>query len=80
MGDVQCIFVEEESVVKNCIGKTVCFGEILGKHSEVVGKLEEEDLTVLTDDQHAIEIIEKYIGSSFGHNPIDIIIEKAGYI
>lgn len=76
MGDVTCIFVAEQSVVAAAIGKEVDFGEILGKHSEVFGTLDEEDLTVLTDDQDFIEKLEHYMGSSFGHNPLDHLSEQ----
>lgn len=72
-GEVKCFFIEDDAVVKKCLGVRVYFGEILGKHSEIFGKLEEHDLEVLTDDQNVIDIIEKYIGKSFGHNPLNYL-------
>jgi hypothetical protein len=63
-------YYENSNAIDACIGKEVYFGEILGRHSEIYGTLDKEDLEVLTDNQDEIEIIEKYIGNSFGLNPI----------
>jgi hypothetical protein len=41
--------------VKNIIGKTIHFGEILGKHSEVVNTIDEEDLTLVSDDPFTVD-------------------------
>lgn len=54
MGGLSGLFVADPKVVESCIGKTVQFGEILGKHSDVYGELEEDDLTVISDDQEKI--------------------------
>lgn len=70
MGEVRSTFIADEDYLKSCIGKEVYFGEILGKHSEIYGVLEEKDLTVLTDDQDFIEKAEKYGIDSIGHNPL----------
>lgn len=71
MGDVNGLFIAEQSEVAAAIGREVYFGEILGKHSEVCGTLDKSDLAVVTDDQDFIEKLEKYIGDSFGHNPLE---------
>lgn len=72
MGDLGCTFVAKKSDVENLIGKEIYFGEVLGKHSEIYGKLEESDLTVLTDDQEFIAQFEKILGEEFssGYNPL----------
>ena len=49
-GDVEGIFKAKKSFVKSVIGNEVYFGEILGKHSEVYGTLEEGDLIILSED------------------------------
>ena len=73
MGDVEGVFIEDTETVNKLIGKTIYFGEILGKHSEIYGTLDEGDLTIKSDDQ---EFIEKCIevfgeGTISGYNPVD---------
>jgi hypothetical protein len=76
MGTVTGTFVADEDYVKTCIGKRVYFGEILGKHSEIYGTLDEKDLTIITDDQEFIEKVEKYKMDSIGHNPLRNLVEN----
>ena len=54
MGDLHGVFVCDHELMENAIGKEVYFGEVLGKHSEVVGDLSESTITMLTDDQDFI--------------------------
>ena len=53
--------------------KEIYFGEVLGKHSEIFSPLEENDLTVITDDQGFIDKLIEIIGSNTisGYNPLD---------
>ncbi len=78
MGDLEGIFTAEEEEVEKNIGKEVCFGEVLGKHSEIYGSLDEEDLTVLSDDQEFISKLEEVLGEGpvSGYNPIASIREE----
>lgn len=74
MGSVEGVFIADEEEVSSNIGKEVYFGEILGKHSEVYGTLGEEDLTVKTDNQEAVKVIEDIFGITIsGYNPMDYI-------
>jgi len=73
MGSIEGLFIADEAAVAKLIGKHIYFGEVLGKHSEVYGDLEEKDLTVKSDDQ---EFINKFIeimgdGTISGYNPLD---------
>lgn len=73
MGNLEGIFVADQEEVKKLIGKEIYFGEVLGKHSEIYGNLDDEDLKVLTTDQ---EFITKFIeimgeGTVSGYNPLD---------
>lgn len=77
MGDVEGVFVADEDVVTKCIGRFCYLGEVLGKHSEVRGTLDAEDMTVLTDDQDFIAKAVDFGLVPMGHNPIDAIIEWA---
>ncbi|MFN6431044.1 MAG: hypothetical protein ACLTOT_09880 [Eubacterium callanderi] len=75
-GKVEGLFVEDEAVVNNAIGKELSFGEVLGKWSEVYGPLEESDLQVLVSDEAEVECLEKYNFIPFGYNPLEYIYEE----
>lgn len=72
-GDVKGIFISTPEEIRANLGQRVYFGEILGKHSEVYGDLEEKDLTILSEDQEFISKFETTIGKSFGRNPLNYI-------
>jgi hypothetical protein len=72
MGSLDGIFVADEEDVKKTIGKTIYFGEVLGKHSEVIVDLEESELTVKSEDP---DFVKRFIeimgdGTISGFNPI----------
>ena len=52
MGDVDGLFVADEKEVAKVInlGTRIYFGEILGKHSEIDGTLDDDDLPILLVD------------------------------
>lgn len=77
MGEVEGLFIAEESEVIAHLDKDVYFGEILGKHSEIYGTLGEEDLTVLSDDQEFIAQVERVFGGTriSGYCPLDYLSE-----
>ena len=68
MGMLSGTFVTES--LKPILGKRVYFGEVLGKHSEIEGVLDEGDFTLLTNDQ---DFINKFVEleCESGHNPFD---------
>lgn len=77
MGDVEGLFIAEEETVKEAIGKDVYFGEILGKHSDVHGTLDEGDLTVIDIPSFVVDILAERIGWSIsGYNPLDYIYDE----
>ena len=78
MGMVEGLFISEEEVVDRIIGNRIYFGEILGKHSEVYGTLDKEDLTVLSEDQEFIaKMIEVFDGLNIcGYNPLEYTDEN----
>lgn len=71
-GEVTGLFVKESAEVDAAMGRPVGFGEILGKHSDVNGQLDFEDLTVLSSDPAFIEQFEKIVGE-VGYNPFDFM-------
>ena len=72
-GDVEGLFTCEHTDLKQAYGKQVYFGEILGKHSDVSGQLQEKDFTILSEDQDFIEKFEAIVGAGTvsGYNPLD---------
>lgn len=72
-GDVEGTFVATTEQVASIIGKDVYFGEIRGKHSEVSGRIEEGEITLVTDDQEFIAKFEQILGEdwSTGINPLE---------
>ena len=78
MGVVEGLFVANKEDVENAIGSEVHFGEVLGKHSDVYGTLDEEDLVLKSDDQAFIRQFVDImgIGAISGYNPLDYIEEE----
>lgn len=70
MGKLSGIFVQDEDLVSALMGKSVYFGEALGKHSEIDCKITTENLTALTDDQSFISKFLQFKCES-GTNPFD---------
>lgn len=70
MGDVQGVFIATTDEINSIIGERIYFGEILGKHSEVVLTIEKDNITFVTDDENFIELFKKYDLTS-GYNPFD---------
>jgi len=70
MGRVEALFVEDQDVVKNAVGRNVYFGEILGKHSEVYFNLEADHFKLLTDDQEFCKRFEE-LKLETGYNPFN---------
>ncbi len=69
-GDLDGVFIAEPEEIEALIGKEIYFGEVLGKHSEIHGTLEADDLEVLTDDQDFINKAFEY-KLVIGFNPLD---------
>lgn len=72
MGKLSGLFLAEPSKVKAAIGKTFDFGEALGKHSEIYGTIEGDDLKLVTDNPAEIEVVERLFGKDdiCGRNPL----------
>lgn len=71
-GDVEGVFIAEESELMASLGKTVYFGEILGKHSDIHGTLGIDDVSTITTKADVIKVIEEYNLES-GYNPLHFI-------
>jgi hypothetical protein len=72
MGWLDSVFIATDDEIKNIIGKTVYFGEVLGKHSDIHGTIEEGEITLITDNQEVVNILKNKLGKTIsGHNPIE---------
>jgi hypothetical protein len=69
-GEVKGLFKATKEEVKNAIGKDVYFGEILGKHSEVYGTIEEGEIELVSDNP-----IEVMNATESGYNPLEYLSE-----
>lgn len=69
-GDVEGYFKATKEEVENAIGKEVNFGEILGKHSEIYGTIEEGEIELISDNP--IEVMNEI---ECGYNPLEYLSE-----
>ena len=74
-GCVESLFTCTEKELKDCIGKKVYFGEILGKHSDVYGYLDKSDFKIVSRNQTFIKEFEK-LNINIGYNPLSYLIEE----
>lgn len=77
-GDIHGLFVADKDKVQASMGKKVDFGEILGKHSEVYGTLDDDDLTIKSEDQEFIAKLVDVTGSETisGYNPLEYLQDE----
>lgn len=73
-GNVESVFVATQAEIDAALGSQVYFGEILGKHSDIHGQLDAEDLTLLSDDPALVALFRDRVGST-GHSPLDYLEE-----
>lgn len=76
-GNLSGIFVANRQSVQAwlSVGCELYFGEVLGKGSNVGGKIGEGDIKLITEDSHAVEIFEKH-NLQTGYNPFDYLPEE----
>jgi len=82
MGEVEGLFILTDKELNFLKSRgEICFGEILGKHSEVFVPLTDKTLKVLSDDQPFIDKLETVLGADLfiGHNPMDYIDQFEGW-
>ena len=75
MGELHGIFVLKPAEINAAIGKTVYFGEVLGKHSDVFGVLKAEDFERIDATPEFVAEFFRHF-ASFGYNPLDYIEEE----
>lgn len=70
MGDLEGIFLADSSEVDALVGKTVYFGEVLGKHSDIRVEITGKNVWLLTDDEDFISKAVEYGLSCSGYDPV----------
>jgi hypothetical protein len=72
MGDLEGVFIAKKEHVKFLIDKElpIYFGEVLGKHSDIVCTVKDRELTLITDDPTVIEMFTQHQLYS-GYDPFD---------
>jgi len=71
-GSLSGIFVADKDEVKRLVEsqKEIYFGEVLGKHSEICGPVEESDIEMVTDNSAAVMVFTEF-NLATGYNPFD---------
>ncbi len=64
------LFTATDDEIENLIGKEIYLGEYEGKHSEVYGTIDKEDITFVSDNPVVIDSI-----GEFGINPLEFLEE-----
>lgn len=74
MGDLEGLFIADETEVNAAIGEHLYFGEVLGKHSEIEGTFEEGEARILNIPEETVVILENELGSTLsGFNPLQYL-------
>lgn len=74
MGSLSGVFVADSEDIQNLIGSSVDFGEVLGRHSDISGEIEKDEIIFVTDDANIVELFEKF-DLETGYNPFDYLVE-----
>jgi hypothetical protein len=75
-GYIEGLFIATKKEVDAVIGVEVYFGEVLGKHSEIYGTIDEEDIIESDASDATIEELEDMFGEDIcGYNPLSYISE-----
>ena len=73
-GSLDGLFIATPEQVAQSIGKEAYFGEVLGKHSEVYGTIDEGEIRLVSDDQDKVQWLKSLTGANVsGFNPLDYI-------
>jgi len=74
LGELEGMFIADHEDLIKLEGKEIYFGEVLGKHSEVIVEFSyDEDIDVRTQDQEFIKKFREIMGDNFstGYNPLN---------
>jgi len=71
-GNLEGVFIADTEDVKYLVENniSVYFGEVLGKHSDVSGCVDESEISLITSDGNILDIVMEH-GLESGYNPFD---------
>lgn len=76
-GRLEGLFIASQKEVDEAIGKELYFGEVLGKHSDVQGRLETHEITLVSNNQDKVEWLLGILGTCVsGFNPLEYTQES----
>jgi len=73
-GELEGLFIADHEDLIKLEGKMIYFGEVLGKHSEVIVEFSyDENIDVRTQDQEFIKKFREIMGDNYytGYNPLN---------
>jgi hypothetical protein len=81
MGHLESIFICKPEIVERLYGKTIFFGEVLGKHSDIFCIVDPNDIQLLDVKDSTVEdlvaVFVKDVSLPYytisGHNPLEYI-------
>lgn len=72
MGDLEGLFFATKKEIDSIVGQHIHFGEVLGKHSEISGTIENKDITIIDINTEAKQALLNACGRTLsGYNPFD---------
>lgn len=75
-GDIESTFSATPEELSNIYGKSIGFGEILGKHSDIYGIAEESDFSIISENPEFVKEWDDATGGSVGYNPLDYYYDE----
>lgn len=72
MGTLEGVLISTKERVDKLIESeiSVYFGEVLGKHSEICGRIEKDEMVFVSDNEETIKVVEEHVLTS-GFNPFN---------
>lgn len=79
-GTLDGVLIADSDDVRSIVGKYIHFGEVLGKHSDIQGTVEEGELKLVTNDPTEVAVVQKVFrvktGTISGFSPFDYAVES----
>jgi hypothetical protein len=75
MGSLYGVFIATDEEIAASIGRRVRFGEVLGKHSNIVVDLTADNFTLATDDEEFVRLFGE-LGLRTGHDPLGVLADQ----
>ena len=71
MGELEGLFKATTEEIESLIGEEICFGEVLGKHSDIYGVIEWDDIELVSDNPLTVAT-----AAECGYNPLNYLDEE----